>query len=125
MIWGGPPADILKAAEERRITVIISEEIVEEIARTLLYHRLREIYREAGVSREELIETVLRIGKLVRVEARLNVVREDPSDDKFLECAVEGNADYIVSGNEHILKIKRYKKTEIISARGLIRLLED
>ena len=123
MIWGGPPADILRAAEEGRITVIISEEIVEEIARTLLYHRLSEIYQGAGISREELIETVLRIGKLVKVDIRLDVIRDDSSDNRVLECAVESNADYIVSGDEHVLKMKRYRKTEIVSTRQFAKLL--
>jgi putative PIN family toxin of toxin-antitoxin system len=125
MIWGGSSADILKAAEEGRITVLVSEEIVEEISRILLYHKLSETYREAGVSHEELMETVLRIGKLVRVETRLEVIREDTSDNKFLECVIESNADYIVSGDEHVLKVGRYNRTEIVSARQFIRLLDD
>lgn len=125
MIWGGSPAKILKAAEEGRITVFISEEVIEEISRTLAYHRLREIYEGAGVSREELVETVLRIGKIVEVKTRLDVIREDPSDNKFLECAVESNANYIVTGDTHLLKIKNYKKTKIISVKQFTKLLEN
>jgi len=125
MIWGGSPAHILKAAEEGIITVVVSEDIVEEVNRALAYHKLREILQEAGVSREELVETVLRIGKIVEVETRLNVIKDDRSDNKFLECAAESNADYIVSGDEHLLKIKSYKKSKIISARQFVRLLEE
>jgi len=125
MIWGGWPADILKTAEEGIITVVVSEDIVEEVNRALAYHKLKEIYQEAGVSREELVETMLRIGEVVEVETKLDVIKEDPSHDKFLECAAESNADYIVSGDEHLLKIRRYKKSKITSARQFIRLLEE
>lgn len=116
---------ILKAAEEGRITVFISEEIVEEISRTLDYHRLRELYEGAGVSREELVETVLRIGKIVDVKTRLDLIREDPSDNKFLECAVESNADYIVTGDTRLIKVKNYKKTKTVSVKQFTKLLEN
>jgi putative PIN family toxin of toxin-antitoxin system len=125
MIWGGLPADIVKAAEDGRITIVVSEGILEEVNRTLAYQRLREIYEEAGVSREELLETVLRIGKIRDVETKLKVVQEDPSDNKFLECAVESGADYIVSGDEHLLRIKQYQKTQIVSVRQFIRILGE
>ena len=124
IIWGGSPASIVKAAEEERILITVSEEIIGEISRTLAHHRLREIYEEAGVSRGELVEAVLRIAKVVEVETRLNVIREDPSDNKFLECAVDGDADYVVSGDEHLLRIGRYQKIRILSVRQFLKLTE-
>jgi len=125
MIWGGPPASIIKAAEDDRILITVSEEIVEEISQTLSYHRFRAIYEESGISREELVGTVLRIGKTVEVETKLNVIREDPSDNKFLECAVDGDADYVVSGDEHLLRMEYYQKIRILSVRQFLKLLEE
>jgi len=124
MVWGRLPAQIIKAAENNTILIIVSEEIIREISRTLAYPRLKEIYEGVNISREELIEAVLRIGKLVEVKARINIVHEDPADNKFLECAFDGDADYVVSGNEHLLKIKHYKKIGILSVRKFIKLLE-
>ncbi len=124
MVWGGSPAKIIKASEEGRILIMMSEEVIEEVSRILAYDRLRKIYEEAGVSRETLIGTMLRIGKLVGVETRLNLIREDSSDNKFLECAVDGDADYVVSGDEHLLKIGRYKGIRILSVTQFLKLLE-
>ena len=42
------------------------------------------------------------------------------SDDKFIECAYISNADYIVSGDRHLLNLKSYKGIEILSARDLL-----
>jgi len=122
MFWGGLPAKIVEAAEDNRLLIIVSEEIIREISRTLAYPRLKEIFESVNVSREELIEGILRIGKLVDVKTRVNAVHEDPTDNKFLECALDGNANYIVSGNEHLLKMKCYQKIRIVSVRKFLKL---
>ena len=45
----------------------------------------------------------------------LEAIEDDPDDDKVLECAVAGNADYIVSGDSHLLDIEEYRGVEIVS----------
>jgi putative PIN family toxin of toxin-antitoxin system len=123
MIWGGPPAKVINAAEDSRVCIIMSEAIIEEINQTLAYPRLKRVYEDAGISRQELIEAVLRIGRLVEVKTKVNVVHEDVADNKFLECAFDGKADFLVSGDEHLLKMERYKKIRILSVRQFLRLL--
>jgi putative PIN family toxin of toxin-antitoxin system len=103
---------------------MVSEEIVGEISQTLAYPRLRQVYANSGATRQELIETVLQIGKLLEVTKRLNVIREDPADNKFIECAAAGEADYLVSGDKHLLKIDRYQKTRILPVREFLKVLE-
>ena len=124
MIWGGSPARIIKAVEDGKICILASEEIVGEINRTLAYPRLRQVYQSAGVCREELIETILRIGKLIEVTKRVKVVQEDPADNKFIECALAGEAGYLVSGDKHLLKIGCYNKTQILPVSEFLKILE-
>ena len=124
MIWGGSPASIIKAAEDNRIGIVVSEEIVQEISRTLAYPRLREVYECVNVKREELIEAVLRIATIVEVKTRVNVIYGDQADNKFLECALDGDADYVVSGDEHLLRIEHYRGIRGLSARQFLKLLE-
>ena len=125
MIWGGLPAEIINYAEDSRIFIILSEGIVEEINRTLTYPRLRRVYEDAGITRQELIEAALRIGKLVEVKTKVNVVYEDVADNKFLECAFDGKADFLVTGDEHLLRIGNYKATRIVSVRQFLRILKE
>jgi uncharacterized protein len=124
MIWGGSPARIIKAAEEGKVCIITSEEIINEINRTLAYPRLKRIYEEAGISQQQMIEAVLQVTKLVEVKTKIHAVREDPADDKFLECAVDSKADYIVSGDDHLLKMGGYERTRIVSVRQFLKILE-
>ena len=124
MIWGGSPARIIKAAEEGKVCIITSEEIVNEISRTLAYPRLKRVCEDAGISQQQMIEAVFQFTKLVDVKTKIHAVREDPADNKFLECAVDSKADYIVSGDDHLLKIGTYKKTRIVSVRQFLKILE-
>jgi len=125
MIWGGSPANIIKAAEEGRISIIASEQIVREMNQTLAYPRLREIYEGAGIGRDELIEAVLRVAKMVEVTKKIELIQEDPADNKFLECALDGKADYIVSGDSHLLRIGQYQRIQIHTVRQFTKLMEE
>ena len=125
MIWGGLPAEIIKAAENHQISITISEEIVEEINHTLQYHLLREIYEMTGLNREQLMALVLQIGKLAQVTSKLKIVKADPSDDKFIECASASGAEFIVSGDKHLLEVKKYEKTRILSVGEFMKILKQ
>ncbi len=94
----GPAAAVLDAWRQERFELLVSQPILDELARVLAYPK---IARRHGWSRKEIREIVAELGDLAiltpgRVE--LSVIREDPDDDRYLECAVEGRAGYIVTG---------------------------
>lgn len=101
----------------------MSEEILEEITQVLTYPKLKNIYKAEGLTNKDLIEAVLKTAKLVKVTKKLHVVEEHSADDKFIECAQTANADYIVSGDKHLLKVGCYKKTQIVSVSEFIQIL--
>ena len=124
MIWKGPPARIIKAAQESEALIITSEEIVNEVNKTLTYPRVKRVYEDSGVTQQQLISAVLKFAELVEVNSKIHVVREDPADNKLLECAVDGKVDFIVSGDTHLLRIGSYKRTRILSVRQFLEILE-
>ena len=118
MLWGGSPAKIIEAAEEHKVVYLItSGEIVDEISRTLMRPKLKRGCDLKGVSQQQVTEAVLRLSMLVEVNSRIHAVQENPEDDKFIECAVDGKADYVMSGDNHLLKIGGYKGIRIASVR--------
>jgi len=124
LLWGGKPAAIIKAAENLKLRIITSEEIITEISHVLTHPKLKKIYQAEGLRREDLIETILKIAKFVKVTKKDNVVREHPADDKFLSCALAAGADYVISGDKHLLKIVRHGKTKILSVNEFHQVLE-
>ena len=124
LLWGGKPAAVIKAAEDGKISIVTSEEIVGEISQVLTYPKLSKIYQAENLRHEDLIEAVLKIAKFVKVTKKFNVVLEHSADDKFIDCALAAGADYIVSGDKHLLKIVSYKKTQILSVNEFLQLIE-
>lgn len=124
LLWGGKPAEIVKASEQRKVRLVASEEILREISQVLNYPKLRKVYEAEETSHEELIEAVLKVVQLVQVTRRVKVVLEHPADDKFIECALEAKADYVVSGDKHLLKVGNYGKIQVVSVPKFLGVLE-
>lgn len=124
MLWGGKPAEIIKAAKENKVTILASEQIVGEISQVLTYPKLKKVYQAEELRSEDLVESVLKIAKFVEVIEEIKVVKEHPADDKFIECASAAGAGYIVSGDKHLLKVACYKKTQIVSVNDFLQVLD-
>lgn len=125
LLWGGRPAAVVKAAEEGRVGVFASEEIVAEISQVLNYPKIAKVYQPEGLLHAELIEAVLKTVTFVEVTKKISIVLEHPADDKFIECALAAKADYIVSGDKHLLKVGSYKKTRIVSVSEFLQILDS
>jgi putative PIN family toxin of toxin-antitoxin system len=123
LLWGGKPAEIIKAAEGSKVDIMVSEEIVREISQVLNYPKLAKVYKADGLLHEILIEAVLKIVQFVQVTKKVKVVLEHQADDKYIECALAAGASYIVSGDKHLLKVVRYKKIQIVSVNEFLSIL--
>ncbi len=56
---------------------------------------------------------------------KLDVIESDPTDNKYLECAVEGKADLIISGDHHLTDLKAYRGIEIVSPAEFLKAVKD
>lgn len=60
---------------------------------------------------------------MIEVHGRVDIIRDDPSDNIFLACALEAEAAYLVSGDPHLRKLKQYEGIKIISAEKMLKIL--
>jgi len=103
----GAPAKLIQAWKERLFDIVISKEIFKEYEEALL-----GIDKIDKVTTIELLDSIRELGIWVSPEETIAVCR-DKSDNKFLECAVAGNAKYLVTKNiSHFPK--RYENVEVI-----------
>jgi putative PIN family toxin of toxin-antitoxin system len=72
-----------------------------------------------------MIEQVLKIAKLVKVNTKVKVIEEHPADNKFLDCALAAKADYVVSGDKHVLKVHSYTQTKMLSVSDFLEFLRQ
>ena len=70
---------------------------------------------------DEFLDQILEVGCLIENAVKIGIIKDDPSDNKFLECAVTVGADYIISRDIHILKIKEFEGIKIVSPELFVR----
>lgn len=119
----GTPARVFDLLHQAAFQVVISPTILAEYRRVLLYERIVRQHRLTVNEIDDRLEELRELGVVVEPQDRLYVIPEDPSDNKFLECAVEGEADYIVSGDRHLLRLGRYQGIEILPPAAFVMVV--
>jgi putative PIN family toxin of toxin-antitoxin system len=122
----GPPGQILRRLfQEEQFVSVTSLEILAEIKEVLGREKIRKYHGWT----DEQIDTfiVFMYVRSLVTESRLsvNVIPEDPADNKFLVCAQEAKADYLVSGDDHLLALKVYEGTRIIPPAAFLSILQS
>ena len=119
----GPPAEIIKLWEADRIEVATSLVLLAELERVLEYHRVREHFEDPS-SVTVLLKRFRVVATLVETGPDLDVIERDPSDNRFLECAVAANASYIISGDDHLLAIGEYRGIVILKPADFLLVMK-
>jgi len=117
--FGGKPEELLRAAEDGRYVLLVSEPILLEIA---------EVFsRKFGWSSDRVATSLRRIRAVAEVTVPGQKVSacEDPDDDRILEAAVSGDATHVVSGDKHLLRMGTFRGAEIIRVRDFLALLDS
>jgi len=99
----------------------ISEEIVSEYLDILQRPNLHLKSRTIAV----ITGRIYRKAKFVKPEERVSGIQSDPKDDKFLEAAIAGQVDFIVSGDKHLLNLENFRSIPIITAREFLNQFES
>ena len=111
IVFGGNPRKIFKKIIEGKIKLSISLSIIEEIREVLGGDKFK--YSPAVLN--IIINELLAITEVVEPMEILNVIDDDPDDNRILECAVEAGADYIITGDKHLLKKNPYFNIRIMN----------
>jgi len=107
---------------EGRLELLRTQETLKEFKRVLQRPKFDFIPAE---KKQELLRYLTDISIKVTPKENIEVIKEDPEDNKFLGCAVAGKADYIVSGDRHLLELKEYRDIKIVTASELLEILSE
>jgi putative PIN family toxin of toxin-antitoxin system len=118
----GTPAQLL--AHEFPFELVTSEEILTELNRVLHYDRIRKRYNLNEEIISGYLSTIREDSQVIEVTGQVTVIEKDPSDNKFLACALEAKADYIVSGDPHLTELETFEGIPIVIPRAFLELLE-
>ncbi len=119
IFFKGVPSQILQYWQNNHFEWIISTEIFEE------YQRVANIFHERypTIDLNPILQHVLLKSSLICAPNFSQPICEDPDDDKFLACALAAQANFIVSGDKHLLKLHPFENIPILKPRQFLDFL--
>jgi putative PIN family toxin of toxin-antitoxin system len=115
LIFGGLPQYFVSLALQGRFQLLTSSTLLDELEEKLRikFNRTDMLVRQTRSELEELCE-------VVSTAESLSIIQADPDDDRVLECAVAGHADYIVTGDRHLLQLGQFRGIAIVTVRQFL-----
>lgn len=119
--WPGSiAARILDHARRGLIQPVTSRALLDELARMLRYPKLARVIDQP----EEIVDLIEAVSEVVEPIVELRVITRDPADNRVLEAAVAGEADFVVTGDPDLLEIASYEGIPIVRPREFLARLE-
>jgi putative PIN family toxin of toxin-antitoxin system len=119
----GTSFEILEAWRRQAYILVASEAIIAEIERVLRYPRIRDRYAVSEGDVARLVESLRADALVVPGDYEVSGVSPDPDDDKFLACALEAQADCVVTGDPDLLDLGRYQGVSILKPHEFLERL--
>ena len=121
LLWAGPPREVIALIEQEKIILCTSPALIAElhdvIGRPKFSSRLERVQQSPHEVAERYVEHAAII---VEPQEVPEIVTSDPDDDLVLACALSAAADYIISGDRHLLDLKNYQDIPILSAADFL-----
>ena len=112
LLFGGKPGNLITLWKHRVIIPFVTKEIVDEYLRVLTYPKFELTEKEIQYL---LYQQILPYFNIVEAKPGNIILQSDPSDDKFIRCAMAGTAYAVISGDSHLLSLKKYRNTPIVT----------
>ena len=116
---GGTPREVVRLWEDEIFTLVVSSEIVDEYMEVLSRPKFRLSKKDV-----EKVITLIDMRAVKVFPTKKLLVVDDPKDNKFLECASEANANYIVSGDKHLKDLGEYEGIKIVSPEKFFEIVK-
>lgn len=98
--------------------IFTTKDILDEFSKVL-----KRDFRYNQKEIDKIIEILLIFVKMVEPINKINIIKDDPDDNKILECAIVSKSQYIVTYDKHLLKIKSYGDIKILKPEDVLKLL--
>jgi putative PIN family toxin of toxin-antitoxin system len=116
----GNPRRLLAAADAGLIRLCVSSAILAEVADVLQ----RKKFGWSAAEAKEATDWLSRISDNVERTQPVNVIHDDPSDNRILECAAAAKSDYVISGDKHLLRLKSHAGLPILPVSEFLEILQ-
>ncbi|AAM25214.1 putative PIN family toxin of toxin-antitoxin system [Caldanaerobacter subterraneus subsp. tengcongensis MB4] len=121
ILFGSPiMKELLEYCAMYKFTWVISEDIYSEYKRVIEYKKFN--FRKE--IKQKLLYFIEELAEFVHVSSNVTVSR-DKDDNKFINCAIDGNCNFIVSGDKDLLEIKEYGGIRIVTVKEFLEIIKN
>ncbi len=123
LIVVGKPQDLWRRAKTNEFSLELSDEMYNEFVNVVSRKKFEKYVTDIDV--KLFLADLRQIAKFVQVKSKFKVILEDPDDDIIIRAAYDGKADYIVSGDRHLLALKEFKGIKILTIYEMLSVLNS
>ncbi|MBF0464803.1 MAG: putative toxin-antitoxin system toxin component, PIN family [Nitrospirae bacterium] len=121
----GKPAQIFDLLRTDELQLITSTKIISEVKKVAMYPKIQNRHKKALHEVEQDLNNLFAIAEVIEGGLKIEAIPNDPTDNKYLECALEGRADFIISGDHHLLDLKVFQGVEILKPEEFLYRLNE
>ncbi|MFH1210258.1 MAG: putative toxin-antitoxin system toxin component, PIN family [archaeon] len=119
IFWKGDCNRILNHWKDGKFTLISSLDILSEFTKVLKDFKIKL----SDDLIKEWIELIVTNSIMIQSLEKLDIVKDDPKDNMFVETALTGKADYIITNDKHLLKLKEFRNIKIITPEEFLKII--
>ena len=124
VLWLGTPHRIVELAEQKRIVLCMTETLLDELREVLARPKFKPYFQARHTSIEEIFSALLPLIELYSTTTVADAKLSDPDDEMFIACAISADAEYIISGDDHLLRLKQYRRIRILNPTDFLHAVE-
>ena len=99
------------------LTLYVSSEIINEIIEVMNYPKFNFSLQK----KQRLMSIIEHKAIIVNPSERIQVIKDDPTDNMFLECAIEARANFLISGDKHLLALGQFRFVKIVTPADFLQ----
>lgn len=121
LLWKKTTKALFDLADKHKITVCLTPKIIDEVSQVLNYPKIHKQLESVGLTTIEIINYLLQISELYS-DLNLEISLQDSSGKIFLGAAITSRAEYIITGDKHLLSLGEFEGIKIVNPRQFLEV---
>ena len=121
ILFGGTLYKVIEFWESGKLDVYYTSDILGEYSKVLSYPKFKLPLDVVA----DILVFVTEFGKRIKLKTKVDIIKEDPFDNIFLECAIDGGCQVVITGDKHLLGLKEYRNIKIVTPRQFFSIFKS
>ena len=121
IFWTGKPKQLLNHVRRQKITFVTSNQLLDELREILI--RQDKPFHLSGNEADQVVEAMRGFAEIIEPHSQITVCH-DQMDNRVIACAIDGKAEYIITGDLHLLGLRSYKSVKIMGVSDFLNHFE-